>query len=198
VTGTRDIDNDYGFFSSVGVDLFLDRTTGTKGLAGDVSQNGGATGGDAMGREEIRKFAKKQIDFFVGLEIAGGGDAEFGGEVDVDGAGILDDGGSDWVVRHGGEVGRAEPRQSIRDIETATPAVWQPIVTTCELNFWSSVSGSGHGRGPFIWFEPWNRNGTGGYPRGQLRRLTIERGCWRPTRIVRKRKGLLGEQLVIA
>ena len=62
-------------------DRFVDRSfLCLRQLAGDVGESTGAAGGNAVGGERVKEFAKNVVDVDLGSEIAAGA-GEFGGEV---------------------------------------------------------------------------------------------------------------------
>ncbi len=71
-----------GISSIIGVEFLVDCGEGAELEAGDVGEDGGAAGGDAIFDHEAGEGAEKVVHFAGGFEIEGIG-AEVGGEVDV-------------------------------------------------------------------------------------------------------------------
>ena len=74
---------------SSAVELALDGDEGMEELVGDVGEDGGATGGDAVLHDEDQELGQELIDLIGGLEVVEL-DQEVGGKVDVNGLRRLD------------------------------------------------------------------------------------------------------------
>jgi hypothetical protein len=98
----------------VRVEFVVDGGEGAEFEAGDISEDGGAAGGDAVLDEEAGEFGEEVVDLGGGAEV-GGLVAEGCGEIGV----------GDLGVRMRGGVARAELRIGVAGEEAAAGAVWR-------------------------------------------------------------------------
>lgn len=79
----EDDSGDFVFVEAVGVEFVVDGGKGAEFEVGDIGEDGGATGGDAVLDQEGGEAGEEVVDLDSGFEIGGFG-AESGGEVGVD------------------------------------------------------------------------------------------------------------------
>jgi len=72
------------YFNGLTIDFALGGNQGVEELVGNVSENGGATSGNAILHDKYQEFGKELVDLLGGLQVVELTE-EVGGKVDLDG-----------------------------------------------------------------------------------------------------------------